>query len=324
MPPRKGISVVVPCYNEQEVLPETHARLTEVLSGLDEDYELIYVNDGSTDETGPILADLARKDANVRALFFSRNFGHSAAVTAGIDHAEAEGVVLIDADLQDPPEVIEEMVRRWRAGADVVYGVRSMREGESLFKRGTAWLFYWLINRLASFDLPRNAGDFRLMDRKVVEALRMMGEQDRYIRGMVTWVGFRQEPVAFQRRKRQAGRTKYPLRKMIRFGADAVLSFSVKPLRVATWTGVLASIVAFAGLVYALAVRLFTGDWQAGWASLAVAVFFLGGVQLICLGILGEYIGRIYREAKARPLYLIARKLGGSHSETKQAGGDDG
>jgi dolichol-phosphate mannosyltransferase len=304
------------------VLTQTHGRLTKVLSALDCEYELLYVNDGSRDRTGSILADLAQKDSRVRVLMFSRNFGHSAAVTAGIDHARGDAVVLIDADLQDPPEVIEEMVRRWRDGADVVYGVRTGREGESIFKRMTAWLFYWFINHLSQVDMPRNAGDFRLMDRQVVETLRQLREQDRYVRGMVTWVGFRQEPVEFQRQARAAGVTKYPLRKMIRFAVDAVLSFSVKPLRLATWVGIAASGVAFAGIIYALAVRLFTGNWQAGWASLAVAVFFLGGVQLICLGILGEYIGRIYRETKRRPLYVVARQLGGERTDSER--GDDG
>ena len=308
---RQLLSVVVPCFNEEAVLRETHRRLTSVLGSLQQlDYELIYVDDGSRDRTPLLLQQLQAGDRRVRVVQFSRNFGHQIAVTAGVEHAAGDAVVLIDADLQDPPEVIEEMVARWREGHDVAYGVRTDRPGESAFKLATAKGFYRMINRLSETPIPLDTGDFRLMDRKVVDALQAMPERDRFVRGMVSWVGFRQIAVPYRRDPRLAGESKYPLIKMVRFALDGVTSFSVQPLRAATWLGFAVSALAVVGIVYALALRLFTSDWVTGWTAMMIAVLFLGGVQLLSLGVIGEYIGRIYGEAKRRPLYLVQERLG--------------
>jgi len=259
----------------------------------------------------------------------SRNFGKEIALTAGLDHARAaEAVIVIDADLQDPPEVILRMVEAWRAGADVAYGVRTERAGETHFKLWTAKLFYRLINRLSRVQIPLDTGDFRLMARRVVEALLAMPERDRFVRGMVAWVGFRQEPVPYSRAARFAGTSKYPLLKMLRFAADGVLSFSFAPLRLAIWTGFAALVVAFLGILYALALRFFFDEshWVRGWASLFVAVLFMGGVQLISLGIMGEYVGRIYGEVKGRPLYFVRERLGfeaGGEGRAERRGRED-
>lgn len=305
------LSVVVPCYDEEEVIHETHRRLTAVLGALpDLEYEIVYVDDGSRDRTALLLQQLQRGDRRVRVVRFSRNFGHQIAVTAGVEHAGGDAVVLIDADLQDPPAVIAEMVERWREGYDVAYGVRTDRPGESTFKRATATGFYRLINRMSETDIPRDTGDFRLMDRKVVDALESMPERDRFVRGMVSWVGFRQVAVPYRRDARLAGESKYPFFKMVRFALDGITSFSVQPLRVATWLGFAVSAMALLGIFYALGKRLFTDDWVTGWTAIMIAVLFLGGVQLLSLGIIGEYVGRIYGEAKRRPLYLVAERHG--------------
>ncbi|HEY0386556.1 MAG TPA: glycosyltransferase family 2 protein [Pyrinomonadaceae bacterium] len=305
------ISVVVPCYNEEAVIGETHARLTFVLSRLeDAAYEIIYIDDGSQDQTPELLQQLQSGDACVRVLRFSRNFGHQLALTAGLEHATGSAVVVIDADLQDPPEIIPEMLARWRDGYEVVYGMRTDRPGESSFKLWTAKIFYRLMNRLSETKMPLDAGDFRLMDRKVLDVLRAMPERDRFLRGMVSWVGFRQVAILYARAPRAAGVGKYPFWKMMRFAADGVLSFSLMPLRLAVLTGFLAIAMALLGIIYAVLLRLYTTDWVRGWASIFVAVLFMGGVQLVSLGIIGEYIGRIYGEVKHRPLYLLRDKLG--------------
>jgi glycosyltransferase involved in cell wall biosynthesis len=305
------VSVVVPCYDEAAVLGETHAALANALSRLEVlDAEIIYVNDGSRDETLQVLRGLQATDHRARVVSLSRNFGHQIAVSAGIEHAAGDCVVVIDADLQDPPEVIIEMIALWREGYQVVYGVRAEREGESAFKLWTAKAFYRLINRLSHVEMPLDAGDFRLMDRRVVEVLLSMPERDRYLRGMVSWIGFRQAAVLYRRNARRAGESKYPLARMMRFAADGLLSFSQTPLRLAIWTGFASIAFAFAGIVWALVVRLYTNDWVRGWTSIFTAVLFLGGVQLITLGIIGEYIGRIYAEVKRRPLYVVAERLG--------------
>ena len=311
MTSKKLISVVVPCYNEQEVLPATHARLTGVMQSLEGfDYEIIYVDDGSRDETGEMLRQLQASDGRVRVLFLSRNFGHQVASTAGLDAAEGDAVVLIDADLQDPPELIPEMVARWKEGYDVAYGQRRRREGETVFKLWTAKVFYRLFNRLAAIDMPLDTGDFRLMDRRVVQAIRQMREHDRFLRGMVSWMGFRQTAVLYRRAARAAGQSKYPVWKMLRFALDGIFSFSVVPLRLATVLGAGVCAAAVLGIVYALGAWVSTGQWVSGEASLAMAMLLLGGVQLICLGVIGEYVGRIYGEAKQRPLYLLRERLG--------------
>ncbi|MFN2454042.1 MAG: glycosyltransferase family 2 protein [Pyrinomonadaceae bacterium] len=305
------VSVIVPCYNEEAVIRETHSRLMATMGEVGgADYELVYVDDGSRDRTLALLEELQAMDARVRVLGLSRNFGHQIAVTAGLEHARGDCCAVIDADLQDPPEVIQEMVARWRDGYDVVYGVRTDREGETAFKLWTAKAFYRLINRLSKIQIPLDVGDFRLMSRHVVDALLQMPERDRFLRGMVSWVGFRQIAVLYKRAPRRAGASKYPLLKMIAFAADGVVSFSFTPLRLAIYTGFAAIALAFAGIVYAVLLRFFTDDWVRGWASLFVAVLFMSGVQLISLGIMGEYVGRIYGEVKKRPLYFVREKLG--------------
>ncbi len=307
----KLISVVVPCYNEEAVLPETHRRLVSALEGIaGVRFEIVYADDGSQDATPDLLRALQAADPRVRIVRLSRNFGHQLAVSAGLEHAAGDAVVVIDADLQDPPEVISEFVARWHEGFQVVYGQRTDRPGETPFKLWTAKTFYRLINSVSQIKIPPDVGDFRLLDRRVVEVLLAMPERDRFLRGMVSWIGFRQAAVGYAREPRHAGASKYPLARMLRFAADGVLSFSVTPLRLAIWLGFAAILAAFAGIVYALVVRLYTQDWVRGWASIFTAVLFLGGVQLVTLGIVGEYVGRIYAEVKRRPLYVIAERLG--------------
>ena len=304
------ISIIVPCFNEEAVIQETHRRLTDTLAYLEGRYEIIYIDDGSRDRTLLILESIQATDKAVRVLSFSRNFGHQMAVSAGIDHAQGDAIVLIDADLQDPPELIRAMVQKWGEGYDVVYGQRHSREGESYFKVATARLFYRFINRLSDVPIPLDTGDFRLMSRQVVDVLRRMPERDRFIRGMVSWVGYRQCALPYERARRYAGVSKYPLRKMAAFATDGILSFSIKPLRLATTMGFLTSGLAILGILYALVLRLWTSYWVSGWTLLIISVLFLGGVQLICLGIIGEYVGRIYSESKRRPLYVIGEALG--------------
>jgi glycosyltransferase involved in cell wall biosynthesis len=305
------LSVVVPAYNEAAVLHATHRRLVDVLAAQDgAAFEVIYVDDGSSDGTPEVLRSLQRADGRVRVVRFSRNFGHQVAVTAGIAHASGDAIVVIDADLQDPPEVIPEMIARWRDGYSVAYGVRVAREGESTFKRWTAAAFYRLLNLISETAIPLDAGDFRLIDRKVADVLLAMPERDRFVRGMVSWAGFRQVAVRYRRAQRFAGETKYPLLKMLRFALDGLTSFSIRPLKLATWMGFASSACALAGIGYALSIRLFTERWVTGWAALFIAVLFVGGVQLLSLGVIGEYIGRIYGEVKHRPLYLVEERLG--------------
>lgn len=305
------LSVIVPCYNEQDVLRATHERLTSVLAGMSWlDYELIFINDGSHDDTQAILTQLQLVDPHVRVLLLSRNFGHQIAVTAGLEEAAGDAVVIIDADLQDPPEVIPQMVQLWRDGNDVVYGLRTDRKGESAFKLWTAKVFYRLINRLSETKMPFDAGDFRLLDRRVVEVINAMPERARFLRGMVSWTGFKQVSLPYERAARHAGTSKYPLAKMISFAMDGIISFSLVPLKLAIWTGFLAIWIAVAGIIVAIVDRMLNKQLTRGWASLFVAVLFMGGVQLVSLGILGEYLGRIYTEVKRRPLYVIQERLG--------------
>ena len=305
------VSVVVPCFNEEEVLPETHRRLVAVADGNPSyAFEFIFVDDGSSDRTLSLLRAFAEEDARIGVLTFSRNFGHQIAVSAGVDAATGDCVVLIDADLQDPPDVILEMLAKWREGYDVVYGVRRERSGETRFKLASARAFYRLLNRLSDVPIPLDTGDFRLMSRSVVEVLKDMPEQHRFVRGMVAWVGFRQFALEYERDERKAGVSKYPLRKMIRFASDGIVSFSSKPLRIATGLGVVASCLAILGICYAIVLRVFTSIWVEGWTALMIAVLFIGGVQLISLGVIGEYLGRVYEEAKRRPLYIIRERIG--------------
>ncbi|MDQ1729761.1 MAG: polyisoprenyl-phosphate glycosyltransferase [Pyrinomonadaceae bacterium] len=311
------LSIVVPCYNEAAVVTEFHRRIVAVCAGIaDSEFELIYTDDGSVDETPVILRQLQASDERVRVVALSRNFGHQVAVSAGLEHAAGDVAVIIDADLQDPPEVIPELLARWRDGYQVVYGMRTERRGETVFKLWTAKLFYRIINRLSKVKLPLDVGDFRLLDRKVIDVLLAMPERDRFLRGMVSWIGFRQVAVMYKRAERSAGASKYPLWKMLRFAADGVLSFSLTPLRLALWVGFLSIALAFAGIVYALIIRLYTNDWVRGWTSIFTAVLFIGGAQLVTLGIIGEYIGRIYAEVKRRPLYVVAEQLGFGEEKT--------
>jgi glycosyltransferase involved in cell wall biosynthesis len=303
-------SVVIPVYNEAEILPILYRRLTQVMDGLGEPYEIILVNDGSMDASPKLLWELRRRDTRVKVVSLSRNFGHQIAITAGLDYSSGEAVVVMDADLQDPPEVIPRLIAQWRAGYDIVFAVRENRKGESVFKRGTAALFYRLLRHLTTIHIPVDAGDFRLMSRRAVEALKPIRERNRFVRGLVSWIGFRHTSVTFVRDVRHAGETKYPLRKMARFALNGIISFSFLPLQLASYLGVAVSFISFAYIVYAVGVTLFTDRAVQGWASVIIAVLFIGGVQLISLGIIGEYIGRIHEEVKQRPLYLIDELAG--------------
>lgn len=303
-------SIVVPVYNEAEVLPTFYQRLTQVMDDTGESYEIIFVNDGSQDASLPLLRDLHAKDARVKLVTFSRNFGHQVAITAGLDHSSGKMVVVMDADLQDPPEVIPRLIKKWQEGYDVVFAVREERKGDSLFKRLTASLFYRLLRYLTATEIPLDAGDFRLMSRKAIEALKAIRERNRFMRGLAGWIGFRQASVTFVRDVRHAGETKYPLRKMLRFALNGLTSFSFVPLQLATYLGFAVSTLSLLYLVYAISLKLFTDRVVLGWTSVIVAVLFIGGVQLISLGIIGEYIGRIYEEVKQRPLYLIDEMVG--------------
>ncbi len=295
------------------MIRETHRRLGDLATRLSSArFEFIYVDDGSDDATPTLLHDLSLSDPRVRGVRLSRNFGHQIATTAGVENATGDAVVIMDADLQDPPAIIEQMVARWREGYHVVYGQRIERAGETHLKLWTARAFYRCMNRLSRVPLPLDTGDFRLIDRAIVEALARMPERDRFLRGMVSWVGFRQIAVPYRREPRYAGESKYPVVKMLRFASDALFSFSFAPLRLAIWTGFFAIFLAFAGIGWAVIVRFFydPSHWVRGWASLFVAILFMGGVQLISLGIIGEYVGRIYGEVKQRPLYFVRERFG--------------
>ena len=298
------LSVVVPCFNEEECIRACHSRLTEVLGSIGEPYEIIYVDDGSKDSTAQELFAIQQEDFHAVVVTLSRNFGHQPAVTAGLTESLGQVVVIIDADLQDPPELISKMLDLWREGYKVVYGVRESREGETAFKLWSAKLFYRMINSLADVDIPMDAGDFRLIDRVVVDAFMRMPERHRLLRAMWSWIGFKQVGLHYERSKRFAGHTKYPLSKMISLALNGLVSFSTVPLRFVTAVGFISALIAFLGIVYSIGVRLFTHAWVRGWAISFIGMLFMSGVQMLCLGILGEYIGRIYTESKQRPLYI--------------------
>jgi glycosyltransferase involved in cell wall biosynthesis len=316
------LSVIVPCLNEEEALRGTQVRLSSTLEQIRTNFEIIYVDDGSTDATPEVLRELQADDSRVRVVRFSRNFGHQMAITAGLEHAAGDAVVIIDADLQDPPETIVDFFRKWQEGYDVVYGVRTEREGETAFKLWTAKLFYRFMTRLSDTQIPLDTGDFRLMDRRVLNVLLGMPERDRFVRGMVSWLGFSQVAVPYRREARIAGVTKFSFFKMLRFALDGIFSFSIVPLRVATWTGFITSFLAILGIVM-VSLEHFLGveGLVKGWTSTMFAVLFIGGVQLICMGIIGEYIGRIYGESKHRPLYVVREILGfeGQKREANQS-----
>jgi len=302
---QNSLSVVVPCYNEEDVIRQSHARLSTALQSTGLNYEIVYVNDGSRDNTLAILRELQMADDHVRVVSFARNFGHQVAVTAGIEFSTGDAVVLIDADLQDPPELIQKMVQMWMDGYQVVYGVRESRTGESAFKLLTAKYFYRIINSVSEVKIPLDTGDFRLMDRRVVNVLKNMPERDRFLRGMVSWVGFRQIPLHYARSERMAGGTKYSIRKMVVFALDGIVSFSLVPLRLATLFGLISALSCGLAILYAIVLRLLTNESVSGFTLIFVSTFFLGSMTLFCLGIIGEYVGRIYRELKRRPLYVV-------------------
>ena len=298
-------SIVAPNFNEVETAPEFYRRVKSVMETLAEPWELVWVDDGSTDGSTDLILKIAQEDPRVRPVVFSRNFGHQIAVTAGLDHSRGQVVIIIDSDLQDPPEVIAELVARWREGYEVVYAVRAEREGENWFKLFTASLFYRLIYRITDVNIPLDTGDFRLLDRKVVDVLVKMRERHRFLRGMSAWVGFRQVGVPYRRAARFAGETKYPLKKMVKFASDAITGFSYFPLQIATYLGFISAGFSILAIPIVVIGRLTGSQAFYGQATTLIAVLFLGGVQLISLGILGEYLGRLYDEARGRPLYIV-------------------
>jgi dolichol-phosphate mannosyltransferase len=300
------LSVVSPMYEEQDTVGPFVERVTAALGAIP--YELILVNDGSKDKTVEVMAAVAAADPRVKVVSLSRNFGHQPALTAGLEHARGDVIVMIDGDLQDPPEVVPEMLKRWSEGIDVVYAVRQQRLGESAFKRITAQGFYRTFRRLTGLDLAVESGDFRLMDRKALNALLAMPERNRFLRGMTVWIGFSQIAVPFVRQERHAGVTKYPLRKMLRFSFDAITSFSSRPLQWATFLGFFFSLVAFLAIPLTIIAR-YANIFERGVPTTIIAVLLLGGIQLITLGIIGEYVGRIYDEVKHRPLYVVGKRI---------------
>lgn len=308
--PGPTLSVIVPCFNEEEGIQACHDHLSKVLRGIGISYEILYVDDGSKDRTADVLRIIQASDPHAILMRLSRNFGHQPAVTAGLSMVRGQATVIIDADLQDPPEVIPKMVSLWRSGYQVVYGVRASREGETGFKLWTAKMFYRLINRLSDVEIPLDTGDFRLLDRAAVQAMNQMPERHRLLRGMSSWIGFSQIGVKYDRARRVAGETKYPLSKMFSLALDGIVSFSSVPLRFVTFIGFCSGAIAFLGILYTLAVRLFSHSWVRGWAISFIGMLFMAGVQMFCLGILGEYIGRIYTESKQRPLFLIREVVG--------------
>lgn len=303
------LSVVVPAFNEEENIRPMVERLTAALGDRVSGLEIIFVDDGSSDGTWAEVQGLASEDPRIRGLSFARNFGHQAAVTAGIDHARGEAVVLIDADLQDPPEVIPELVARWRDGFEVVYAQRVKREGETLFKKMTAALFYRVLHRITDVNIPVDTGDFRLMGPRALEAFRALPERNRFIRGMVSWIGFRQAAVPYERHARVAGETKYPFGKMLRFAFDAITSFSFLPLKLSTYLGLLVSSLSFLYIIVVIILKFLGINWP-GYTSLMASILFLGGVQLLMIGTLGEYLARVFDEVKRRPLYLVGDSVG--------------
>ncbi|MED4064081.1 glycosyltransferase family 2 protein [Priestia megaterium] len=301
-------SIVVPVYNEEEVIHETYRRLTEVMRSTKEAYELLFVNDGSKDRTAEIIKEYSEQDPAVVLLDFARNFGHQIAITAGMDYARGEAVVVIDADLQDPPELILEMIEKWKQGFDVVYAKRTKRKGETYFKKQTAAMFYRFLRAMTDIDIPLDTGDFRLLDRKVCNQMNSIQEKNRFVRGLVSWVGFKQIAVEYERDERLAGESKYPLKKMLKLSMDGITSFSYKPLKLASYAGVTLSGIGFIYLLVVMYLKFFTDSTITGWSSLIVIQLFFSGIILIILGMIGEYIGRIYDETKNRPLYIVREK----------------
>lgn len=303
-------SIVIPVYNEELVIEESYKRLTEVMQKTTEDYELIFINDGSRDKSPDILAKLCKVDKHVKFINFSRNFGHQPAITAGMDYARGDAIVVIDSDLQDPPEVILEMIKEWKNGYDVVYGKRLKRKGETFFKKFTAKMYYRTLKNMTNVDIPVDTGDFRLIDRKVCDAMKSLGERNRYVRGLVSWVGFKQRAVEYVREERFAGETKYPLKKMIKFALDGITSFSYKPLKISTTLGVLVCILSLLYLAFVIVAALVTGKAFSLWCVGLSAILIIQGIVLLMLGVVGEYMGRMFDEIKGRPIYIVREAIG--------------
>lgn len=307
----KKVSLVIPMYYEEKVVEECYKRTKKVLESLENyEYEIVFVNDGSKDKTLEILEEIAKKDENVKVLSFSRNFGHQAAVTAGLKVITGDAIVIIDADLQDPPELIPDMLKLWEEGNEVIYGKRKTRSGESVFKLLTAKMFYKTLNALSDVDIPKDTGDFRLVDRKVVDAMNSLPEHNKFLRGLWSWLGYKQCAFEYERKERFAGETKYPLKKMLKLASDGIISFSSKPIKLVGLLGIISIVISFIILIYALASYIFKlNQLSAGWTSLMVAITFFAGVQLLSLWIISEYIGRIYDETKGRPQYVVDKSI---------------
>ena len=305
------LSIIIPMYNEEESLPYLYQRLTALGEQVDNyEIEFLFVNDGSKDQTLPILENIAKNDNNVKILSFSRNFGHQAAVTAGLKYTTGDVVAIMDADLQDPPEVIAEMIKLWEQGNEVIYAKRKSREGESKFKLFTAKMFYKVLNGLSDVEIPKDTGDFRLADRKVIDVINSLPEHNKFLRGLFSWVGFKQIPIEYERKERFAGKTKYPLKKMLKLASDGITSFSTKPLKILGALGLISVIASIIILIYALISYIFNlNQLTAGWTSIMVTVTFLGGMQLLSIWLISEYIGKIYDESKGRPEYIIDKKI---------------
>lgn len=310
-------SIIAPIYNELENLPVLYSRIKEVMGQTEEEWELILIDDGSRDGSTDKIRELGQLDSRVKPVIFARNFGHQIAVTAGLDYSRGDAVIIIDADLQDPPEVILDLIAKWREGYEVVYAVRAEREGETWFKKTTAALFYRLIYRITDVKIPLDTGDFRLLDRKVVNVMCKMRERHRFLRGMATWVGFKQIGVEYNRAARFAGETKYPLKKMLKLALNAITGFSYFPLQVATYLGFIAAGLSIITIPVVIILRMTSSPQFTGQATTLIVVLFLGGVQLISLGIIGEYIGRIYDEVKGRPLYIVAEAPDKNYDQTQ-------
>jgi polyisoprenyl-phosphate glycosyltransferase len=302
---RPTLSLVLPIYNEEPVIPELHRRLDEFLAEVGVTWEVVFVNDGSKDRSFEMLSEICKQEPRFKLVSFARNFGHQLAITAGVEYARGEAVVVMDADLQDPPEVVARMIDKWREGYDVVYAVREKRLNEGIFKRLTAAIFYRTLRAMVGVDIPLDTGDFRLMSRRVVIALRSLQETNRFVRGMVAWIGFKQTAVQYVRPGRFAGETHYPLKKMIKFALDGIISFSLVPLKIATWLGMLAGFVSVLVAAWSVYEHFFSKATVSGWPTIMVAVSLAASAQLLMTGILGEYVGRIYDEVKRRPLYLV-------------------
>ncbi|MCM3217193.1 glycosyltransferase family 2 protein [Niallia taxi] len=298
-------SIVIPVYNEEEVIEHTYERLKTVMQSADGNYELLFINDGSRDKSVDILLQLSEQDKTIKIVDFSRNFGHQIAITAGMDYASGNAIVIIDADLQDPPELILEMIQKWKEGYDVVYAKRTARKGETFFKKQTASAFYRTLRAMTEIDIPIDTGDFRLIDRKVCDQMNNIHEKNRFVRGLVSWVGFKQTAVEYERDERFAGETKYPLKRMLKLSLDGITSFSYKPLKLANYLGAFLSVIGFVYMLIVLYQKLFTTTTVTGWSSIIVIQLFFSGITLMMLGVIGEYIGRIYDEAKNRPLYIV-------------------